>query len=303
MLHPLVKQVSTKIGSTQFTRDSTGKRRKENKVHRGIWRMIGSNLEMRLWVDACSCCLPPSSSQVLATVDDIIIYFTSEFGLLKQDTTSVSSTLLVEECAGLFWFVICYWVLIFLDFLKCWFRVCWSRRPLYCIERGWTLEVFRYQIGFPCCFHWNSSLCPQENNKLKCGWISHRTHRKIAGNYQDYVSNYAGDYQKYLAGGSDYQKFLEFGLTWTMGSKVGQNTGGIWRLQGRKLFDLYAWVRSQSLWSNWWKKDDITVIDGVFWWEFSAWHFKHWSVHGFSKLVEYHLGPSRFLFLDKMLTT
>lgn len=28
------------------------------------------------------------------------------------------------------------------------------------------------------------------------------------GDYQQYVSNYAGDYQKYMAGGSDYQKFL-----------------------------------------------------------------------------------------------
>ena len=40
--------------------------------------------------------------------------------------------------------------------------------------------------------------------------FAHPSHAK-PGDYQEYVNNYAGDYQKYLAGGSDYQKFLEHG--------------------------------------------------------------------------------------------
>lgn len=109
-------------------------------------------------------------------------------------------------------------------------------------------------------------------------WISHPSHAK-PGDYQEYVNNYAGDYQKYLAGGSDYQKFLEHGK---QGRTERVECENLWIAEHSWLRQWYleACRSGQSISSNrkgWCVLMGIQFPDRMFmiftgWWNITTWY-------------------------------
>lgn len=114
------------------------KRRKVNKVHpwnldNDWFKPKGEHIQnpkdacVHSWVDACSVC-----HQVPW------IWAPEHRETQGKDLKGCNLCFVNPTCWRLC--ALCFWVwygsMTCFDFLKCWFLVCWSMRPVYCIEKG-----------------------------------------------------------------------------------------------------------------------------------------------------------------------